>query len=354
MLNQRLLARDTAFSASSASSRTFEYAAGPPRLGPCLAVNATVVGMLAFLTLALVGCSLDLSSQSEVDGLRVLAVRAEPPEVNPGQSTTLDALMAYPPSSPTPPMLSYLWLACQPPVTQIAPMPCSFDVPDSGQLTLPTCAAEPGASVCLIGLDQVVSYTPDATSLAAGPTGSVNLMMVVADQVVGSAVACAQGAMATGVPANPDHCIITVKQLTVSQSSTPNHNPTLASFTLGSASLLDGTATFTLTPTAVTLAVTRTPGSAELVNGVYETLEVSFFATAGQISDSRTTFQPVVCDQACQALDPPLSTSSPWTPPTPQDAISYVYNGKIDFWAVVRDGRGGVGWLPTGLARESN
>ena len=67
--------------------------------------------------LAATGCAGDLPPAFRVDKLRVLAVRAEPPEVAPGNASTLDALLALPPARPGDdggsPAISRLWLACR-------------------------------------------------------------------------------------------------------------------------------------------------------------------------------------------------------------------------------------------------
>ena len=62
-------------------------------------------------SLALAGCSIDLPPASRIDKLRLLAVRAEPPEVSPGQTSTFDTLVAFPPvdsDGGTSPSVTYL------------------------------------------------------------------------------------------------------------------------------------------------------------------------------------------------------------------------------------------------------
>lgn len=71
-----------------------------PRLS--LSVTIGAVAMLA------PGCLETLPEPWLIDDLRVLAVRAEPPEVQPGQSVTLDALVVDPLNRP----LTLTWYAC--------------------------------------------------------------------------------------------------------------------------------------------------------------------------------------------------------------------------------------------------
>ena len=72
---------------------------------------------LAALIVVAAGCSNDLPTASHIDKLRVLAVKAEPPEVVPGAPSSLSALVVEPllpqlDASVANPTVSYLWLAC--------------------------------------------------------------------------------------------------------------------------------------------------------------------------------------------------------------------------------------------------
>src|SRR5689334_10185613 len=92
------------------------------------------------------GCSSDLPAASFIDKLRVLAVRAEPPEIAPGETTKLDLLVAEPMvpqlDGGAPQPLSAVWLAC--------PLP-------AGTLTVEPCLS--GSSVTIIGNDLTATYS---------------------------------------------------------------------------------------------------------------------------------------------------------------------------------------------------
>jgi hypothetical protein len=49
--------------------------------------------LLAISTLGLMGCEEDLGNYYQVEDLRLMGIRAEPPELQPGESTVLDALV---------------------------------------------------------------------------------------------------------------------------------------------------------------------------------------------------------------------------------------------------------------------
>jgi hypothetical protein len=332
---------------------------------------------------AAIGCSGDLPPASRVDKLRVLAVRAEPPEVNPGQSSTLDALAVPPPFTAEDAgaaHLSYLWLACAEPPTAQLPTPCGVTAggnggPDAfgggGFSAPPGCDAQPDAPFCLIGDTPVVSFAPPADALAGADVAQWIVTLVVADDTLGGATGCVLSAAqsGTGVPVNPagaasdydavDHCIIALKRLTVSRAAAPNHNPALRSFTLASASLPGGTATWPRSSGAnQPLAALRCTSSdamsgrcptgsfAEVeADGTVEPLYVSWFVTAGSISSSRSSFQAADCTGECLKMDVATMVATDWTPPDATEAAMRAPTGEVDFWAVVRDDRGGVGWL---------
>jgi hypothetical protein len=310
-------------------------------------MRAPIASLVAALALWC-GCSGDLPPSSGVVGLRLLAVRAEPPEVAPGATTILDTLTVAPPTldggAPSP---SYLWLACPEAPEAFAPSACS--TPDDGgaMANVPSCAVAPAAPLCLIGASPTVRFTPP-------PDGSsVVITVIVGDASAGGAIACAMDAARNGgAPSPGSACVVAVKGLSVTRSATPNHNPTLDALTLDGMPLTDGSARFTAGGAPRTLAATRTAGSSEIelcapgdaactTSGQREPLSISWFATAGAIASGRTPFQPAPCDDACLKADPPPSVSTQWSPPADGELAA----AEVDFWAVVRDGRGGVGWL---------
>ena len=320
------------------------------------------------------GCSGDLPKSDVVDKLRVLAVRASPPEIRPGQTSVLDALVVQPPLAPdaAAPRPSYLWLACTEAAGLALPGACGvtadgngrpgiFEAPDGGPPSaIPSCQDQPSAPLCLIGQTEKVSLSP-SPSLSGSQVTQVIVTLIVSDQ---DALACAAfAAEGSGAPPDPDHCIIAIKRLTVSNSTSPNHNPRLAKLSLdhefknGSAQLppLEAGATLSLDAERCTATLCASgipaccePGAdAEIETdrgNVVEPLTVAWFTTAGTLAVARSTFQPADCDSACQK-DPARLTahvSSDWTAPDPS---AYATTSEIDFWAVVRDGREGVGWI---------
>lgn len=317
--------------------------------------------MLGWIALV-AGCSADLPPSDLVDKLRLLAVRADPPEVQPGQASALDTLTVYPGGfDGGGPQVSYLWLACREAEGAQAPTACGVSAQGNGGAgtfdsdggTLADCAAEPDAVLCLIGAGAGVSYTPTAAALGGGDTGEVILTVVVADEQAGGAVGCAITASANGgAPGDPDHCVIALKRLTVSHSSAPNANPSLSLLALGGLSLADGSAAWSPGGAAVDIAAVRGPSSdQQKSDGTYEALTLAWFTTAGSFDASRTSFQPSDCDATCMMTEPPVTIDAHWTPPAAADAAHQTPTGTVQFWAVLRDDRGGVSWQ-SGSAAE--
>lgn len=69
-------------------------------------------GLVLLWTLLVFGCSVEsLERQDQIRGLRILAIRAEPPEATPGTEITLSALVVTPKAS----VIRLRWLACKSP-----------------------------------------------------------------------------------------------------------------------------------------------------------------------------------------------------------------------------------------------
>lgn len=307
-------------------------------------------------------CSNDLPAASFIDKLRLLAVRAEPPEVAPGQSTTLDALAVEPLVTQLdggmPQPLTYVWLACPLPSGIASPTPCGVGS-DFG--TPPMCKDQPSAALCIIGTDATASYTPDAGLLAGAASTQLLVTVAVANTNAGAVGCLLDIASNGGLPAHPDHCVVALKRLAVSdpaqRTAAVNHNPTLADFTATSPggfkeALDDGNGAWLYArgadKAAWDIIAHRSDDAAEQKgDGTYEQLTVSWFTTAGHLDGGRSIYLPPGCTDpaACATKLPETGAGTTWYAPTAQQAASVVdASGVVDFWAVIRDDRGGVGW----------
>lgn len=300
------------------------------------------------------GCSSDLPAASFIDKLRVLAVRAEPPEIAPGETTALDLLAVEPvihqlDGGGAPAPLTAVWLAC--------PLP-------SGTLTVAPCGVGEGAPApTILGGDLTASYTAPTDLLGALPSTEVLITVAVADTQAGAMACVADLANNNGLPTDPDHCVVSLKRVVVSTSPTPNKNPMLAQFYATTPSgfaetLDDNQGIWQYAPgedkAEWDVAAIRANDAAEpKADGTYESLSVSWFTTAGHLDGGRSIYLPPGCNDPATCADqlPEDGADTTWLAPTEAQAAGFVDgNGRVSFWAVIRDDRGGVGWSIGSLA----
>jgi hypothetical protein len=267
-----------------------------------LRVLASVCGAGCVL-LVLDGCqSFSDPPVTFVAGLRVLGMQAEPPQIAPGASTTVTALVVDT-NGGTP---TSSWSQCL-----LPPLP--------GQTVNTDCVdGSAGAALQPIGDGLTIPFTmPQVTASSLGApdaTGGVYLPLVAA------------------VEASPQS-LTAVYRLRLADADPANTNPTIADVfsvdATGAMSALDAAAP-TPVPSggSLTLTVSFTPDSAQSYTAAdgtvtTETLTTSWFCTAGDLSVEKTsTTQP----QTVLNLDQRLPSSGT----------------QIDLYAVSRDERGGT------------
>jgi hypothetical protein len=239
---------------------------------------------------------------SYVAGLRVLGIKAEPPEVAQGASSNLTMLVVDTAGG----AIAASWTECL-----LPPIP--------GDAVNKDCAEQDAGSFLQpIGDGLAITATmPQVTAASLGQpdvTNGVYLPLVA--RVVGTADA-----------------LTAIYRLRLLQTATANANPTIASIVGRDASGVSAPLDATNPPTVssggtFTLSATFTPDSAETYTAIdgttkTETLTTSWFATAGTFSYEKTSAtQP----ETVLHLDKRLPASG----------------STIDVWAVMRDERGGT------------
>jgi hypothetical protein len=267
-----------------------------------------------------------------ITDLRVLAVRAEPPELRPGETAVLDALVVDPSGA----QVNTFWVACDPDPTKLGGSACvqegefRQDVESGG---IPTEAE--GARV--LGLGPSVPYgAPAETFAALGPEDLTRRRGLAAAVVL---------VAFTGAFANVDEAIekvrknetpnvIVLKRIKVVETDAPNRNPEIAEVRAGGAPLAAG-ATLGIAPRAkAVLLAEPAAAAAEAYTFIgpegeteerTERLTVSWFTTAGEMG--------AVSDGSYRVL---AGEEMEWIAPEEP--------GPAKLWTVVRDGRGGVAW----------
>jgi hypothetical protein len=232
-------------------------------------------------------------------------------------------------------------------------------------------SADSGAAasgeLCILSTTLDASLTPAADLLGGDVSTELLVTVAVADTGAGAAACLLDTARNHGLPTEPDRCVISIKRVTVRDPlraddahpfAPPNQNPTLDVFDLvdedgTTRSLLDGESSVPPAPThqdvSRKLGAVRSASAAEQKpDGGYEALSLSWFTTGGSIDGGRSTYDPPGCasQQEC-AMNPPADgAQTTWKAPTADKAQTQTdADGRIRFWAVLRDDRGGVGWL---------
>ncbi|MEL6345757.1 MAG: hypothetical protein AAFV53_21790 [Myxococcota bacterium] len=248
------------------------------------------------LMMALWGCTTtDLPQESALDRLRLLGAQAEPAEPRPGQGVTLRSLSWSAAGD-----VGVVWELC---TTLACPSTTWRDDPEA-LLDAGVVDVEDG----IIGLE------PDAPPAAVVPDGLLDALDADERQ---EGVVVTFGLAAT----DGDEVEWGQKVLPVSEAQTPNNNPVLVGITIDETeTVLDGEAISVDAEVEVSLALldeddivedylfTNSDGEAEERT---ESLQVSWYTDLGTLDQSR------------------------WTPAA----------GSGELIVVVRDGRGGTGWM---------
>lgn len=242
------------------------------------------------------GCAGGLPDRALVQELRILAVKAEPPEAPPGTVVTMSALIADPTGAGR--ALRRTWAICTP--------------NDSG---VGSCG-DP-TRVTLLGTGETASWTIPQSALAglsfdeAVQGRDVYLVLAV------------QPEDAAGADAPHDEAF---KRIRVSTNPSPNHNPRIASLAV------DGGAAAVPAGTSLPVVVTASNGAAESwsepngTSGV-EDVRFTWSISAGSVADD-----------VSYAIPATAPVDNRWKLP------SSSAGGDATLWVVLRDGRGGTDW----------
>ncbi|MBI5547627.1 MAG: hypothetical protein HY901_27405 [Deltaproteobacteria bacterium] len=313
---------------------------------------------LAFTLLLLgAGCTDPWPLVTNVDGLRLLAIRAEPPDLAPGQSTQLDALVVDPrePGRTN----TVLWFACDPDPSQLDQTPCAdyttLQDTSGGEIgadpqTLPEGvrflgATSPAAAAPVTYLsraDLFAQLTPDDPRRARGVLAVVLALAIAAPPPTSLTEL---GALLEKVKTKEVESLLGIKRIRISETTTPNHNPRLQGVKVGERLWSPGLRPAKVHPgVSVPLVGVAQPGTVETFEELdadghlvekQEKLFVSWFSTVGELRFPRN-LEGEDGDQR-QELSTPFVLQH-----VPEDR-------RATLWAVLRDGRGGVETMVRGL-----
>jgi hypothetical protein len=263
------------------------------------------------------GCANDFEKQSHISKLRVLAVQADPAELiidttQPPPKTLLTALAVDPSGA----VIELRWAVCT--VLDAVPDP-AIDCPGAQGIDF---AGSTSATLDL-GSDQ---FRPVYQRLTQGPDGQPPEQL---REALASGVPVILGFTATAAAERLDG-ITTVTLRTADAARPINHNPGIATLFADDISIAADGSTAVPAGRTVRLAPIPTEGSHELAqDGSPEKLNYSFYATGGEIQSLRSADTTA----SGEAVDPSI------------DWLAPAQAGAVQLWVVVRDGRGGVGWI---------
>ncbi len=330
---------------------------------------------LAF-ALALAGCLEELPSVSRIEDLRILAVRAEPPEVEPGQTVQLDALVV----DPFDRTASYRWYACLAPTPGEGFFGGGSETATSGGQGTPlstdpyggSCqrrfeAGEPfsfdlgTAATASLTIPADIFDTDAALKLSYGLPEDVEIPSELAAAFLGIAGVNVTVSLTVEVDGRREE---STKRVNVSLPSpvpdnAPNLNPAPPAIGLRVLGSKEEIAETGASPTDGRCLRTTAPKFSS--NEVYEIVPVNLPAepvpyaalipsTSGEVpfefaSTEESLFFSFFSDVGALKKEVSKSPGSPenqWT-------IDASEGGAATLWVVVRDGRGGTSWCRESL-----
>lgn len=299
---------------------------------------------LAVLALA-TGCDEEFRPASYVNSLRVLAARAVPAELRPGQVAALEGLVVDPtrPAKPT-----VFWVACDPDPYNQGRTACTntetFEDPAS--LDLSTGELPPGMH--FVGLGDRAAYAAPKTLFDVFPPGDVRreagtvalvLMLAVGEAVSPLAPREELAAVFERVRNKETQAVVALFRVSVSERAQPNQNPEFGSLRYGDEDQPPRGARLLLGPGERRfLEVTATAESYEAYRQAtpsgqeekVERLQVAWYSTSGKLSEDRQALDSVVPEEFTAPGFDPIDLVPP--------------DRKGTLWAVLRDSRGGITW----------
>ncbi len=290
------------------------------------------------LSLALLaGCENNLRTAGQLNANpQVLAIEADPPDVAPGDSVSLRALLHWPDGTP-----SLVWMVCIPNVgdsirTCLANAFAQNEQP-------PLCSAAPEARFCIANLGSTMQYTVPLDAFPDDGERHTFFVNLLATDSMDGIETCG-AVLAGGAPTQT--CLLAIKRVAVQTGTVHNENPAIAFVSIGGAAV--GPGDLVLDPAAAGKAVEDyrvkigvqvdaatvdelTPAEGEPAP---VDLVASWFSDCGEI-DAEKVFVP--CAPA-DGTDPATCdlVESTWRPKV---------SGTCHLHVVVRDGNGGTGWL---------
>lgn len=297
-------------------------------------MRRTLSSIAACTLVVLVACSptesVTFTPASYIDSLRILGIRAEPPEIAPGETTRLSALVVDPEGGRT---LSYAWVICDPDRTGMLGTPCGQQ---QNALELGELLLEGAEGIRIVPFLQEVDYTAPEDTLDLHEPGSVTRRRGLEALVL---LVVFEGTDPAALRDGEADFRVALKRIRVVDTQPePNRNPQIESILLGDRELPGDPPAEVDRKTRYTLRANATDDSAQTFPRIMpdgseqeteENLFLSWHTTAGAfdtLSRRGSRSEP----GASIDLEVPADAELP--------------GGQIDLYVVLRDARGGIDW----------
>lgn len=289
--------------------------------------------LLSLLALATVACDdtevVDFQPASVVDKLRVLGVRADPPELVPGQTTLLSALVADPKEGLRP--VSMVWLLCDPAPEDALGNVCAR------QDTLRTLDPDKMPEGVRIVPFFVAPYTAPSTVLDTLEPDSVARRRGLSATIM---LIVFEGESLDDLKDPNLQKVAVIKRIRIADpTDKPNRNPNIADVTLAGTSIDRIDTPAAKAGSSIDLAATADPDAAqEFVRVMPDGSEVtqqeqvvfSWFTMDGHFEEGLTEYASRTPDGK------PIRLALPTREQAKRD--------YVEFFVVLRDARGGIDW----------
>lgn len=300
--------------------------------------------MRAHLVLTLLlssSCGAQFTPETLVDSLRILSIVSDPPEVNPGQQSTVSVLFGDPTRVGQPNTI--IWVGCEPDPLDQNRSACN----DASILVKPTLITEYPPGLKLLGFgsktnaiysssaDVFSPLSPENTIRLNGSVGQV-MAIVIAEEVNLSAMGDELTAVFQRIENKETPAAIGLTRILVSEKAQKNQNPTIDGLTFDDAPLPQGARLQVRPGQEVKLGVAVPESSRERYDELQpsgpvakqEVVVGAWYSSNGRFSRERfdvTTEEPTIF-------------YAPGSTRFPEDPVPERRTGQL--WLVVRDNRG--------------
>ncbi|MBL8912031.1 MAG: IPT/TIG domain-containing protein [Archangium sp.] len=294
------------------------------------------------LLLVLSGCGAEFTPETLVDSLRIMGVSSDPPEVRPGESSTLSVLYGDPTRVGQP--TTVIWVGCEPDPLDQNRNACN----DASLLIKPSTITQYPEGLKLLGFSQKATYSassgvfnvlpPDDLIRQNGSIGQV-IVIVIAEEVSVNLMDEELKKVFERIENKELPTAIALTRIVVSEKtveSARNHNPEIRTLTFDGAALPIGARLQVKAGQKVSLGVEVTEASREHYveqqpSGPVEKDEVvvgAWYSSGGRFSKERFD----VTDTS------PTIFTAPGSMEFPEDPVPERRSGQL--WLVIRDNRG--------------